>query len=106
MNRLAGSNPAPSATCYPALAASRPENGDVIPLAFRLARRLPPAAIVRLTVLALGGMLAGCHGSTLDSIYPGSVGHTPPPAANLPPQDCAAPPPGAWPSCVPAPRPS
>lgn len=32
-------------------------------------------------------LLAGCHGSTLDAIYPGSLGHTPPPAVDLPPQD-------------------
>jgi len=25
-------------------------------------------------------LLAGCHGSTLDAIYAGSLGHTPPPA--------------------------
>jgi len=37
--------------------------------------------------LALGTMLAGCHGGTLDSIYPGELGHSPPPAVNLPPQD-------------------
>ena len=33
------------------------------------------------------GMLSGCHGSTLDAIYPGTLGHDPPPAFNLPPQD-------------------
>ena len=33
-------------------------------------------------------LLAGCHGSTLDAIYPGSLGHQPPPAANLPAGDC------------------
>jgi hypothetical protein len=38
-------------------------------------------------VMLLATMLAGCHGGTLDSIYPGSTGHEPPPAVNLPPQD-------------------
>ena len=32
-------------------------------------------------------MLAGCHGSTTDAIYPGSLGHEPPPAIGLPAQD-------------------
>ena len=32
-------------------------------------------------------LLAGCHGGTLDAIYPGTLGHDPPPAENLPPQD-------------------
>lgn len=32
-------------------------------------------------------LLAGCHGGTLDTIYPGTLGHEPPPAVNLPPQD-------------------
>jgi hypothetical protein len=32
-------------------------------------------------------LLAGCHGGTLDAVYPGELGHTPPPAVNLPPQD-------------------
>jgi hypothetical protein len=38
-----------------------------------------------LTLLLLGG----CHGSTIDSAFPGDYffGHAPPPAANLPPQD-------------------
>jgi hypothetical protein len=38
--------------------------------------------------LALLLLLAGCHGSTLDAIYPGTLGHQPPPAAHLPPGDC------------------
>ena len=38
-------------------------------------------------LLAMTLLLAGCHGSTLDSIYPGSLGHEPPPAVDLPPQD-------------------
>jgi len=41
-----------------------------------------------LTVLCCGVLLAGCHGSTLDAIYPGSFGHTPPPAIDLPLADC------------------
>jgi hypothetical protein len=35
-------------------------------------------------------LLAGCHGSTLDAIYPTSLGHTPPPAIDLPFSDCPA----------------
>ncbi|HJU16847.1 MAG TPA: hypothetical protein VJ770_10295 [Stellaceae bacterium] len=65
--------------------------------------------VLRLLILLLPGLwLAGCHGSTLDSIYPGSFGHTPPPVVDLPPQDCPKPPPGAWPRCLPIPpaRPS
>jgi hypothetical protein len=41
----------------------------------------------RLAALAALLLLAGCHGGTLDAIYPGELGHTPPPAVNLPPQD-------------------
>jgi hypothetical protein len=51
-----------------------------------------------LAALCIGILLAGCHGSTLDAIYPGSLGHEPPPAANLQPGDCAAPP-GDWNTC-------
>ncbi len=43
------------------------------------------ARIVAFAALAL--LLAGCHGGTLDTIYPGELGHTPPPAVDLPPQD-------------------
>jgi hypothetical protein len=32
-------------------------------------------------------LLAGCQGSTTDAIFPGSLGHDPPPAIGLPPQD-------------------
>jgi hypothetical protein len=32
-------------------------------------------------------LLAGCHGGTLDAVFPGELGHRPPPAVNLPPQD-------------------
>jgi hypothetical protein len=38
-------------------------------------------------ILGSALLLAGCHGSTLDAVYPGSFGHEPPPAVNLPPQD-------------------
>jgi hypothetical protein len=44
--------------------------------------------MLALTVLGCGVLLAGCHGSTLDAIYPCSFGHTPPPAINLPQTDC------------------
>jgi hypothetical protein len=40
-------------------------------------------------VLALLLLLGGCHGSTLDAIYPGTLGHQPPPAVDLPAGDCA-----------------
>jgi hypothetical protein len=34
-------------------------------------------------------LLSGCHGSSIDSAYPGEYffGHSEPPAVNLPPQD-------------------
>jgi hypothetical protein len=41
----------------------------------------------RIAALAALLLLAGCHGGTLDTIYPGELGHTPPPAVDLPPQD-------------------
>jgi hypothetical protein len=41
----------------------------------------------RIVAFAALLLLAGCHGGTLDTIYPGELGHTPPPAVNLPPQD-------------------
>ena len=42
----------------------------------------------RLAVIAAAVLgLAGCHGGTLDAVYPGTLGHEPPPAVNLPPQD-------------------
>lgn len=55
-------------------------------LRHRLALRAPRPAlwIAALPVLLA---LAGCHGGTLDAIYPGTLGHDPPPAVNLPPQD-------------------
>jgi hypothetical protein len=51
----------------------------------RRARRASAGAGV--AALAALLLLAGCHGGTLDAIYPGELGHTPPPAVNLPPQD-------------------
>ncbi len=44
-------------------------------------------AFAGMTIIGLGLALAGCHGGTLDAIYPGTLGHDPPPAVNLPPQD-------------------
>ena len=49
-----------------------------------LLRRAGGARLAALGALLL---LAGCHGSTLEAIYPGTLGHDPPPAVNLPPQD-------------------
>jgi hypothetical protein len=40
-----------------------------------------------MTLVVLGFLLSACHGGTLDAIYPGTLGHDPPPAVNLPPQD-------------------
>jgi hypothetical protein len=37
-------------------------------------------------LMLLATMLAGCYGGTLDATYPGTLGHDPPPAVNLPPQ--------------------
>jgi hypothetical protein len=52
-----------------------------------------------LAVLCSGILLAGCHGSTLDALYPGSFGHTPPPAVNLPPADCPPTADDEWNTC-------
>jgi hypothetical protein len=41
----------------------------------------------RIVALAALFLLAGCHGGTLDAVYPGELGHSPPAAVNLPPQD-------------------
>jgi hypothetical protein len=41
-----------------------------------------------LAILCSVILLTGCHGSTLDAIYPGSFGHTAPLAVNLPAADC------------------
>jgi hypothetical protein len=49
--------------------------------------------------LCCGILLSACHGSTLDAIYPGSLGHTPPPAINLPPADCPETTTGEWDTC-------
>jgi len=51
----------------------------------RSARRVRLEA--RIGILATLILLSGCHGGTLDAIYPGTLGHEPPPAINLPPQD-------------------
>ena len=40
--------------------------------------------------LILVALLAGCHGSPNDAMFPGTLGHDPPPAINLPPQDAGA----------------
>jgi hypothetical protein len=50
----------------------------------RVSHRLEPRIVAIVAFLLL---LAGCHGGTLDAIYPGELGHTPPPAVNLPPPD-------------------
>ena len=41
----------------------------------------------RIVAIATLFLLAGCHGGTLDAVYPGTLGHDPAPAVNLPPQD-------------------
>ena len=38
-------------------------------------------------LLLIVTVLAGCNGGTLDATFPGELGHSPPPAVNLPPQD-------------------
>jgi len=43
-----------------------------------------------LMLLLVMTVLAGCHGGTLDAVYPGSLGHEPPPAIGLPAQDAGA----------------
>ena len=58
----------------------------------------------QMMILLPGVLLAGCHGSTLDSFDPVSIGHTPPPAVNLPAADCRTPPAGAAVRCL-APHP-
>jgi hypothetical protein len=51
----------------------------------RRARRARAGA--NIAALAALLLLAACHGGTLDAIYPGELGHSPPPAVDLPPQD-------------------
>ena len=55
----------------------------VVILRCRAQRRLEG----RIAALAALLLLSGCHGGTLDAIYPDTLGHDPPPAVNLPPQD-------------------
>ena len=50
----------------------------------RFAALQRPGMTILLAALLL---LAGCHGGTLEAIYPGTLGHDPPPAVYLPPQD-------------------
>jgi hypothetical protein len=50
-------------------------------------RNRRPCLEGRVVLAALLFLLAGCHGGTLDAAYPGELGHSPPPAVNLPPQD-------------------
>ena len=52
-----------------------------------LARRRCPGRSARIAALATLLLLSACHGGTLDAVYPGTLGHDPPPAVNLPPQD-------------------
>src|SRR5205823_837773 len=61
----------------------RPADDRSLP---RLKRGKPMRTFTWLILLAVT-MLAGCHGSTTDAIYPGSLGHEPPPAIGLPAQD-------------------
>jgi hypothetical protein len=51
----------------------------------RCARNDP--LLARFAAIGLLLLVAGCHGGTLDAVYPGTLGHDPPPAFNLPPQD-------------------
>jgi hypothetical protein len=53
-----------------------------IPVVPRSARRATRVAAIAALLL-----LSACHGSPNDAIYPGTLGHQPPPAFNLPPQD-------------------
>jgi hypothetical protein len=73
-------------------AASRlPQDEDrlVIPARKTLILRSAHRARLEGRIVALAALLllAGCHGGTLDAVYPGTLGHDPPPAVNLPPQD-------------------
>ena len=55
------------------------------PVILRSGRR--PRLEGRIAAVAALFLLAGCHGGTLDAVFPGELGHSPPPAVNLPPQD-------------------
>ncbi|HTZ37845.1 MAG TPA: hypothetical protein VMB84_17580 [Stellaceae bacterium] len=59
-----------------------PRTKDRVPRSGRRAR-----LAARMAAVAALLLLAGCHGGTLDAVYPGTLGHDPPPAVNLPPQD-------------------
>jgi hypothetical protein len=50
-------------------------------------RRARARIAVRVAAVAAVLFVAGCHGGTLDAYYPGELGHSPPPAVNLPPAD-------------------
>ena len=54
-------------------------------LMLRSGRR--PRLEARVAAIAAALLLSACHGGTLEAIYPGELGHRPPPAVNLPPQD-------------------
>lgn len=54
---------------------------------FATPHRPSRAAAIAFVMAVAAVLLASCQGSTLDAIYPGSLGHTPPPAVNLPPED-------------------
>ncbi|MGH7092270.1 MAG: hypothetical protein ACREFB_01885 [Stellaceae bacterium] len=41
----------------------------------------------RVAAIAALLLLSACHDSAIDAIYPGTLGHQPTPAYNLPPQD-------------------
>jgi hypothetical protein len=57
-------------------------------LDFAILRRLVKRGLEgRIALIAALLLLAGCHGGTLDAAYPGELGHSPPQAVNLPPQD-------------------
>ena len=64
-----------------------------------ISHQVPPSIRLALAILCCGVLLAGCNGSTLDAIYPGSFGHTPPPAVGLPAGDCPTAPTGEWDTC-------
>jgi hypothetical protein len=68
-------------------ASVRRRTGGASERGFAPPRRTAQAAAIAFVLAVAALLLASCHGSTLDAIYPGSLGHTPPPAVNLPPED-------------------